>query len=336
MAANKQRGQQYIVGDVGGTRARFRLIDAGGHTLREQALESRAYPTFEGVLRAFWTAAGRPRVAAASFGIAGPVIDQRCKTTNLPWHLDARRIARAFDIPRVTLLNDLVAAGLGAIGVPARKIAVLRHGRPKPRGGNIAVIAAGTGLGEALLVWDGERHVPCATEGSHVDFAPRSKLEIELLEHMWKVHRGRVSYERVGSGGTIGALYDFLVRVKGMRETRAVGAHLAEAPDRNAAVVELGESGKSPAAAKALDLFAGIYGAEAGNLALKGLATSGVYICGGVSARLVSLLRGKAFTEAFLDKGRMRAIVEPLPVAVVLEPLAGLLGATSDALGRRI
>lgn len=323
-----------VVGDVGGTRARFRLLDAAGRPLAEEAFASQDFPTFEAVLRAFLAKVGRPRVLRASLGIAGPVIDQRCRTTNLPWLVDARRVARAFAIPQVTLLNDLVAAGLGAMVTPLRRLRIVRNGRPRARGGNLAVIAAGTGLGEALLVWDGQRHVPCATEGSHVDFAPRSRLEIELLEHMTKVH-GRVSYERVASGSTIGALYDFFVKVKGVRETREIGAQLAAAEDRNAAIVELAEGKRSEAARRALDLFARLYGAEAGNLALKGLATAGVYVCGGVSARLADLLSGEAFVESFLAKGRMRALLEPVPVAIVLEPRAGLVGASAHVLDTR-
>src|SRR5262249_29207717 len=147
-------------------------------------------------------------VVAASFGIAGPVVDQRVKTTNLPWVIDARTVARTFRIPAVTLLNDLVAAGLGAMGSPPSKLAVIHKGRPKTTGGNLAVIAAGTGLGQASFVWDGSAHVACATEGAHVDFAPRSGIEDELLAFL-RVEYGHVSYERVASGSTIAKVYEF-------------------------------------------------------------------------------------------------------------------------------
>src|SRR5690606_16163247 len=207
----------------------------------------------------------------------------------LPWTFDARPLPRTFDIPCVTLLNDLVAVGLGALAAAPSKLAVLHLGRPKKRGGNVAVIAAGTGLGEAAFVWDGERHVPCATEGAHVTFAPRTPVEAELAAQLAAKH-GHVSYERVAAGPAISTLYRFFVDTKKLRETKAVGALLAGAPDPNVAIVDLAERGQSEAAMSALDLFCSVYGAEAGNLALKCLASSGVYVAGGLSTRLASIL----------------------------------------------
>lgn len=329
-------------GDVGGTRARFALFDAAGarrpRVVHQEVLESRAFGTFERALARFLEGAKRPRVVAASFGIAGPVVDQRVKTTNLPWTIDARKVARAFRIPTVTLLNDLVAVGLGALSAPPRKLVPIHLGRPRPTRGNLAVIAAGTGLGEAVFVWDGERHVPCGTEGSHVDFAARSPVEARLAARLAAAH-GHVSYERVASGSTIGTVYDFMVEGEGVRETNETRALLAAAEDRNVAVVELAEAGASEAAMRALELWMSVYGAEAGNLALKSLASGGVYVCGGVSARLARLLasglprrRGPSpFVSAFLDKGRMRPLLERIPVAVCTEPMAGLLGAAAHA-----
>jgi glucokinase len=285
-------------------------------------------------------------IAAASFGIAGPVVDQRVKTTNLPWRVDARVLAKEFGIPKVTLLNDLVALGLGALAGGPSKQFVLHLGRPKKKGGTISVIAAGTGLGEAVLVWDGEQHVPCATEGSHVDFAPRTPIEADLLVELTALY-GHVSYERVASGSTIGMLYDYLVRVQRVRETKSSASYVGQAKDPNVAVVELAVAGKSEAAMRAVELWSSVYGAEAGNLALKSLSTAGVYVCGGASARLADVLanglparrdtRRRAgvaaspFVEAFLDKGRMRPLLEQIPVAVCLEPLAGLRGAAAHA-----
>jgi glucokinase len=316
-------------------------------------LESRAFATFDSVLARFLTGARAKgklsgTIAAASFGIAGPVVDQTVKATNLPWVIDAASIAREHRIPRVTLLNDLVAVGLGALAASPRKLRSIHVGKPRTNGGTVAVIAAGTGLGEATFVWDGRTHVACPTEGSHVDFAPRTEVEVALWRLLAREH-GHVSYERVASGSTIALLYEFFVGDQGVRESKACASFVARAADRNIAVVELAEQGKSEAAMRAIELWSSVYGAEAGNLALKSLATAGVFVCGGASARLAGVLaaglparqkaaRGRAvpspFLEAFLDKGRMRAVLEKVPVAICTEPLAGLLGAASHAANR--
>lgn len=340
-----------LAGDIGGTRARFALYaQSRGRRPRrvhQDVLESRAFGSFEAALDRFLdgakTTLGRaPRPVAASFGIAGPIVDQRVRTTNLPWAFDAKGLARAFRIPVVTLLNDLVAVGLGALAAPPSKLASIHLGLPAKKGKNLAVIAAGTGLGEALFVWDGVRHVPCATEGAHVDFAPRSPLETTLLRELTEEH-GHVSYERVASGSTIATLYHFIVRHDRVREPKEALSKVARAPDPNVAVVELATAGRSAAARRAIDLWCSVYGAEAGNLALKGLASGGVFLAGGVSASLVKVLaqgfgndkkkRPSPFLEAFLDKGRMRPLLENMPVAVCLEPRAGLVGAAAHALG---
>jgi glucokinase len=343
-----------LAGDVGGTHARFALLDAAGRrVLHQEVLLSGAFPTFEAVLGRFLEGAeakGRAREAiqAASFGIAGPVVDQRVKTTNLPWLIDAAAVGKKLGLRRVSLLNDLVALGLGALQTGPSKLRVINVGRPKKRGGNVAVIAAGTGLGEAAFVWDGTAHVPCSTEGSHVDFAPRTAVEAELWAKLTRTH-GHVSYERVASGSTIHVLYTFFVEDRGVRESKASAQRVASAADKNVAVVELAESGESEAAMRAIELWSSVYGAEAGNLALKCLATAGVFVCGGASARLAGILasglparRGRKrakgtaaspFLEAFLDKGRMRSLLERVPVAVCTEPLAGLLGAAAHAAG---
>jgi glucokinase len=342
--SSARRELHVLAGDIGGTRARFALVDASGRRVRKMdVFPSKEHRTFEHALERFVSELPpRTRIAAATFGIAGPVVDQRVKTTNLPWTIDARSVSRALGGAPVTLLNDLVAMGLGAMAATPAKLAVLRLGRPKKTAGNIAVIAAGTGLGEASFVWDGERHVPCPNEGGHSDFAPRSALEVELFEKLAAEH-GHVSYERIASGSSIHWLYDFFVRDKNMRDTKENLAAIAAAPDKNVVIVDLAERGTSAPAMCAIDLWASVYGAEAGNLALKCLASAGVYVCGGASARLASILaKGlpahrnggeptSPFLEAFLDKGRMRPLLERIPIAVLKEPLAGLMGAASHA-----
>lgn len=329
-----------LAGDIGGTRARFALFDAKGkREIHSEVLESRSSASFEAALSQFLEGCPRGKIRAASFGIAGPVVEGRVKTTNLPWVVDANAIAKQFRIPRVTLLNDLVALGLGALCAAPAKLVKVHLGLPKKTGGNVAVIAAGTGLGEATFVWDGDDHVPSPTEGGHCDFAPKNPLEWKLMAKIAAVH-GHVSWERVASGSTIGMLYRFFVRDERVPESKDNASYVARAKDTNVAVVELAEKGKSEAAMRAIELWCSMYGAETGNLALKCLASGGVYIAGGVSARLAKVLaRGLAarkkkespFVEAFLDKGRMRPLLETIPVAVCTEPRAGLLGAAAHA-----
>ncbi|MBS2016927.1 MAG: glucokinase [Deltaproteobacteria bacterium] len=342
--ATKAKDVLVLAGDVGGTRARFALFDAAGSAVHQEVLGSREFDRFESAVHRFLDGARKvtkkATVAAATFGIAGPVVDGRVKTTNLPWVVDAKAVGKELGIGHVTLLNDLVAVGIGALEAPPAKLEVLHLGRPRSSGANVAVIAAGTGLGEAAFVWDGRRHVPCATEGAHVDFAPRSPVEAELLGELAREY-GHVSYERVASGSTIHVLYNFFVRHQKVAESKSSAAFVLRAPDPNVAVVELAEKGKSEAAMRAIELWAAVYGAEASNLALKTLATGGVFVCGGASARLAKVLakglpgrrpKGTSpFVDAFRDKGRMRPLVERIPVAVLTEPLAGLLGAASHA-----
>ena len=351
-----------LAGDIGGTRARFALLEpTGKKVLHQEVLESRGFPTFESALDRFLEGAHskvkiKGAIRAASFGIAGPVVDQRVKTTNLPWVIDAATVSAEFRIERVTLLNDLVAVGLGALAASPSKLRSIHLGTPRRTGGNISVIAAGTGLGEASFVWDGSSHIACPTEGSHVDFAPRTPTEVDLWNVLTREY-GHVSYERVASGSTIHVLYRFFVHDMRVPESEAEVSYVARAVDQNVAVVDLAEKGTSEAAMRAVELWCSVYGAEAGNLALKSLSTSGVYVCGGASARLANVLaeglparrktngkkngsrvgatssapRSSPFLDAFFDKGRMRPLLEKMPVAICLEPLAGLLGAAAHA-----
>jgi glucokinase len=340
-----------LAGDIGGTRARFAIFELQAkHKTRlvhQEVLESQSFGSFEKALTKFLDGSAKEaissklKIAAATFGIAGPVVDQRIETTNLPWQIDGRKIAKKFSIPKVTLLNDLVAVGLGAIASPPSKLFEVRRGKPKTKGGNLAVIAAGTGLGEATFIWneEGQNHIACATEGSHVEFGPQSEIEDLLLRKLRKEFF-HVSYERIASGSTISMVYRFIVRDRKIRESKANADTFARAEDPNVAVVELAESGKSEAAMQAIDLWCEVYGAEAGNLVLKSLATSGIFICGGVSGRLANILKSglpkrkdavSPFIQGFLNKGRMRDIMEHVPIAVCTEPRAGLLGAAAHA-----
>ena len=321
-----------LAGDIGGTNTRLALYgDDAKRAIREDSLPSRSFPSLERAVRAF-LGPRPPHIGAATFGIAGPVIAGRVKTTNLPWVVDEKALSRRLGIPRVRLLNDLVSIAFGAVAAPKNAFVRLQGGPPRhSKGETLAVIAAGTGLGEAALVWDGERLVPCGSEGSHGDFAPRNKLEWELFEFLAKRFKGHVSYERIVSGPGLGNVYDFFREVKRMREPAERARALADAPDRNQLIAEYGLAGKSRACKAAIDLFTTVYGAEAGNVALRFLSTGGLFLAGGIAANLSPLLAEGPFLAAFRDKGRLSPLLEKLPVAIVLDPKIGLSGAAQHA-----
>jgi glucokinase len=251
------------------------------------------------------------------------------RATNLPWTADERRLARDLDIPEVRLVNDLAALAIGCTRIGRASKVVVARGSVVT-GTNAAVIAAGTGLGEALLVWDGQRFIPCATEGGHCDFAPASDVEMHLLEHLrHRARGGHVSTEQILSGPGLGRIYDFFVEHMGPRALAREKATIAPrllSGDRNAAITELGLARESPAAARAVDLFASVYGAEAGDLALHGLALGGLFVCGGIAARIVPAKKS-LFLAAMRNKGRMTKLLAKVPVILVEDPLVGLVGA---------
>jgi glucokinase len=328
-------GSVYLVGDIGGTHTRLALVAPTGRTVRQREFASGKVASLEAALLEFLgSITPKPRIKGAALAIAGPVVNGRCVATNLPWIVDERVIARKVKIPRVRLLNDLVALALGAIKAPRSKLRPINGlALPQKGAGNVAVIAAGTGLGEASLVWDGKRFVPSATEGGHADFSPGDDVEIELLKFL-RNRFGHVSWERVLSGNGFGSLYDFFVQGQGVRESPELAEAIASAPDRNAAISNAGLSGESPAAARALDLFARLYGAEAGNLALKTMALGGVYVCGAIAAHARPVLSRGAFEQAFRAKGRFARLMETIPVVVVLDDDVGLAGSRAVALGK--
>ena len=320
-----------LAGDIGGTNARLALFSNDAKKrVHSATFESRTFAGLEPIV-ARYLSEQQAHVDAACFGIAGPVLLGRCVATNLPWVVDSRRLARQLRVPHVGLINDLVAIGLGAVRAPASQIVPIGgNGRPKRTGGNLAIIAAGTGLGEAALVWDGHRHVPLATEGSHADFAPRTDLECDLLAFARKKLGGRVSYERCVSGPAIGLIYDFFI-ARGAAETKAGASAIAAAPDRNAMISRIGTQSKRGAAKLTIDLFVSLYGAETGNLALKTFSTAGVYIAGNIAGHLAPQLEGGAFTDAMRAKGRLSRLLETMPVALVKGTDHGLTGSAAFA-----
>lgn len=302
--------------------------------VREVTLPSGEFKSLEAVISRFLRGGPRVRIAAACFGVAGPVVDGRCATTNLPWEVDEPTLAEAIPAQRVRLLNDLEAMGYGVLILPVHDLAPLQAGRE--RKGNRVLIAAGTGLGEALLVWDGRRQCVIASEGGHTDFAPRNDLEMDLLRFLRKEF-GHVSYERVLSGPGLYNTYRFL-RARGEAPEPPWLSERLEREDPGAVVSEVGLAGGHPLCTTALDLFVSIYGSEAGNLALKALAVGGVFVGGGIAPRIRAKLADGTFLTAFRNKGRYRDLMASIPISLVLNPRAPLLGAAHvarDMLRRR-
>jgi len=318
-----------LAGDVGGTNARLALFEPGGRVrVRQEAFPSQKFASLGDVVRAF-LGDRPPKIDAATFGIAGPVVAGRAKATNLPWVVEAKELATQLQVAKVTLVNDLVALAFGALTVPLESLYVLSGGPPHTSGANVAVIAAGTGLGEAALVWDGARFVPLGSEGGHADFAARSPEEFELFLYLQK-RFGHVSYERVVAGPGFGNLYDFYVEQKGMKDPPEVAEAIKRARDKNREIAARGKTGESPIGARVLTTFASLYGAEAGNLALNTFATGGVFVCGAIAANYKENLKGP-FVESFAAKGRFNAFLERVPVAIVLDSDIGLAGSAYHA-----
>lgn len=322
-----------LVGDIGGTKtilALGRSKDDRIEIVREQAFASREYIRFDELLASFLKDGGRGEVSAVCLGVAGPVREGRCRTTNLPWELDERELALTVDAPVAKLLNDVEAAALGMLCLREDEFAVINRGAPIR--GNIAVIAAGTGLGQAILAWDGRRYLPVPSEGGHADFAPRTDREIDLLRFL-RSEFGRVSYERVVSGPGQYHLYRYLLHA-GIAEEPAWLRDQLAADDPSAVVTRVGLAKQHPLCVEALDLFVSLYGAEAGNLALKAFAVGGVFVGGGIAPKIIQKLTDGTFMAAFAAKGRYRELLESMPVKVAMNPRAPLLGAARYAAER--
>lgn len=319
-----------LAGDVGGTKttlALFEPAEGAPALVREDTLPSQDFESFEGAIERFLDAGPRVAVTAACMGIAGPVVDGRCATTNLPWIVDERLLAYAIPAEQVRLLNDLEATAHGIFALGDDELVPLQSGAP--RRGNIAVIAAGTGLGEAIVVSDGRFRTVFATEGGHADFAPRGELEEDLLRYLRKDF-GRVSYERVLSGPGLVNVYRFL-RDTGVAQESAEVAGLMRERDPAAVITEMGARLADRLCATALTIFASVYGAEAGNLALKAMALGGVVVAGGIAPRIMPALSAGPFVGAFRDKGRLAPLMETITVHVALNPKTALLGAARVA-----
>jgi glucokinase len=316
-----------LAGDVGGTKTNVALFSVQGEKLRAekfQSFPSKRYSGLVPVLQEF-LAAGAHSIDAACFGIAGPVVDGKVKTPNLPWLIDGSELRRALKLDAPALLNDLEAAAYGIFTLEEDEFCTLNQGA-RHAAGSKALIAAGTGLGEATLHDDGRHFHPLASEGGHADFAPRDDLEIELLRHLMG-RFGHVSYERVLSGPGLFNIYRFLKESSGFEEPSWLADRLAAENDPSAVVSKAALANEAEICVKALDLFVSIYGAEAGNLALRAKSLRGLYVGGGIAPKILDKLKDGAFMRAFTDKGRYTDLLAAVPVQVVLNDQAALRGA---------
>jgi glucokinase len=322
-----------LAGDIGGTKADLAIyslskVARGGAlaVVREGTFPSRQYKGLDSLVDEFMALEGE-RIHAAAFGIAGPVLDDRVKTTNLPWVVSRKGIARLLRTERVRLMNDLESMAYGGLFLPPREIHRLARG--KRRQATVGVIAAGTGLGQAFLFWDGERYHPVATEGGHADFAPRNDKELALLVYLQKKF-ARVSYERVLSGPGLVNIFSFFDEELGRPVSPSVRERL-KTEDPGAVIGEAGVAGGCPACVEAVETFLSLYGAQAGNLVLDVMALGGVFVGGGIALKLLPKMTSGLFMSSFLDKGRYRELMSKVPVGVLMNPKTALIGAAHAA-----
>lgn len=315
-----------IAGDIGGTNTRLAFFEGTVDRLKPQEIEvfpSRQHKGPAEIIQKYLSA-HQHSVEAACFGLPGAVVDGKVSTPNLPWEVDAAQLARELGLGRVELINDLFANAHGIAALQDSDFVVLNKGVPS-RAGNRALISAGTGLGEAGLLAEMGGYRPFPSEGGHVDFAPRNELQIDLLRHLMG-RFGRVSYERVLSGPGLFNIYQFLRDTKRAEEPSWLAEEIANG-DPSAAVAKSGLAGKAEISVQTLEIFVSIYGAEAGNLALKVMGTGGVFIGGGIAPKIVEKLKGPVFMEAFTAKGRVTPLMRNIPVCVITNDKTALLGA---------
>lgn len=323
-----------LAGDIGGTNSRLALVDVAKEPPRMVAVKtfrSGAYSRLEQILREF-TAEFGESFDSACFGIAGPIRQQRCEATNLPWVIDGNEISKSIGGVPTILINDLEATACGISALGPEDFEVLNPGAPDAKG-NACVISAGTGLGEAGIYFDGHRSWPFATEGGHSSFAPGNDVQIELLQYLRRQFE-HVSWERVLSGPGLLNIYCFLRDTRGGEEPEWLRQEM-RAGDPAPAISRAALAGRSELCQQALDLFVALYGQECGNAGLKFMATGGIYLGGGIAPKILARLRSPVFLDAYLAKGRMRPLLEAMPVRVILNEKTGLLGAAVYAMSRR-
>lgn len=320
-----------LAGDIGGTKTNLALYTKSGegHLNCEfkQTFVSADYPQFNELLSAFLQA--DMIIDSVCFGIAGPIVNQRCQTTNLPWIIDAQELSLKLGTRKIKLLNDLEAMALGMLHSSSDDLIELNP-NAQTQDGNIAVIAAGTGLGEAILFWDGKHHHPIATEGGHSDFAPQTEQQVQFLVYLRQKFKGHVSWERVLSGDGFGYIYDFLVLsgfAPACPSVPSIDKNNSSTLDRNAIISGLGINNEDPACIETVRLFAELYAAETGNLALNCLSTGGIFIGGGIGPKIRPVLENENFIRSFIAKGRFQSLLSKMSIKLSLNPNTPLIGA---------
>jgi len=325
----KSKSELILAGDVGGTNTRLGVFEVNRGRLRllfEKTFLSKKYKGLENILKDFLR--GKKGIAAACFGVAGPVTQEVVIATNLPWWIDIQSLRKVLPFKKIEVINDLVANAYGISVLNKRDFETLNVGKVKK--GNQALISAGTGLGEAILFWDGKQHVPSPSEGGHIEFGPRNHLELELF-HYLSDRFDHVSYERVLSGEGLFHVFQFLKDSKRFGSEPSWLSEKMKGEDPAEVISEVARLKKNKLCSKALDLFTTIYGAAAGNLALQVMAIGGVYIGGGIAPKIIWKLKDGTFVKAFKDKGRLSHIVAHIPVKVIMNEKTALLGAASRA-----
>lgn len=325
-----------LAGDIGGTKTTLGVFtpeDGPFSPLAESTCQSGDYPGLEVMAADFLKKTGL-KVNTGSFGIAGPVVDGRAVPSNLPWLVDQEALAAALNLSTVRIFNDLEAIAKGVLHLRDTDIHTLNVGSAKPEG-TLAVVAPGTGLGEAFMTWDSERYRIHPSEGGHSDFSPSTPTQIELLAYLSKSH-GHVSCEMVCSGTGIPNIYSFLMDRGEMEVPAWLAEELTEASDPTPIIINaaLNPEIKCTICTETLETFISILGAEAGNLALTVMATGGVYLGGGIPPRILAALQSGSFMEAFVRKGRMTGIMKGIPVHVIMNPKTALIGAAITGLER--
>ncbi len=323
-----------LAGDIGGTKTLLQIAESKGgrcRAMREQRFDSASYDSLSSIIGEFLKQEERKNIGAACFGIAGPVKEttrgQSVKVTNLPWEIHGRDLKRRFKFPQIRLINDFQAVGYGIEGLGNKGCVVLQKGEPVKQGPR-AVIGAGTGLGQGILIWNKDHYEPIPTEGGHASFGPTDELQAELARYLLRT-TGHTSYELILSGQGLVRLYTFL-KERGEPESPAI-AKAMQVEDPAAAITRAAMEQQDALANKALDLFVSIYGVQAGNLALTAGAIGGVYVAGGIAPKIISKFTSGSFMASFRNKGNMSRYVAAVPVRVIMNPEVGLLGAALAA-----
>jgi glucokinase len=330
-----------LAGDIGGTKTILQLVETSGspamHTIHQESYHSADFPDLVPIVQDFLVKANTPTPEKACFAIAGPVVQNTAKLTNLVWFLDTERLQEELGIPQISLINDFAAIGYGILGLEEKDLLTLQVGNSQPEA-PIGIIGAGTGLGQGFLIKQGNKYQVFPSEGGHADFAPRNEIEFQLLKYLLgKNDIQRLSVERVVSGQGIVAIYQFLRDRKFATESPDIAQIVRtweqeagqeeKSVDPGAAIGTAALQGSDRLCEQTLQLFIDAYGAEAGNLALKLLPYGGLYIAGGIAPKILPLIQNSGFLLNFTQKGRMRRLLEDIPVYVILNPQVGLIGA---------